>query len=376
MPGFEWIDYKEENAVKKIFKDGAVLMAHGFEKTRKNFHVREFENKAKSYFNSKNCLAVSSGTAAIKIALKSIGVKPGDEIITQSFNFIATIEAILDCGAKPIIANVDKSLNINVKEIEKLITKKTKAIIPVHMLGTSCNMSFVKKLGSKYNLKIIEDNCESVGAKYKNQFLGTIGNLGIFSFDHGKIITTGEGGMILTNNKLLAKFCREYHDHGHQNNKKFPRGKDTRKIYGFNYRMTEIQGAIGKIQLSKLKKIIQFNKKRYLALEKIISPFFEMRKIEDHTSIIYDTLIFFQKDNFKKKKIISILQKMGFGTKNLPDAMEWHCSYFWKHSLEKKQVQNSIKTYNILKNCIAVPILKKKTVFDYQLLGKAILNFF
>ena len=124
MPGFEWIDKSEEKAVKKVFQEGGVLMAHGFEKLRKNFYVRTFEAKAKKYFQSKNCLAVTSGTAAIKIALKSLNIKNGDEVITQSFNFIATIEAILDCGAKPIIANVDESLNLDVNSLKKLITKK------------------------------------------------------------------------------------------------------------------------------------------------------------------------------------------------------------------------------------------------------------
>ena len=102
--------------------------------------MRNFEKNSQVFFNSKYCLAVSSGTAAIKIALKSVGIKPGDEVITQSFNFIATVEAILDCGAIPVIANIDDTLNIDPEEIPKLITKKTKAIIPVHMLGVSCEM--------------------------------------------------------------------------------------------------------------------------------------------------------------------------------------------------------------------------------------------
>ena len=140
MPGFEWIDDKELKAVKKIFKEGGILIAHGFEKIRKKFYVRNFEKNSQVFFNSKYCLAVSSGTAALKIALKSVGIKPGDEVITQSFNFIATVEAILDCGAIPVIANIDDTLNIDPEEIPKLITKKTKAIIPVHMLGVSCEM--------------------------------------------------------------------------------------------------------------------------------------------------------------------------------------------------------------------------------------------
>ena len=119
MPGFELIDKKEYQAVKKIFDDGGILFAHGFDKLRKNYHVREFENNFKRYIGAKYCLAVSSGTAAIKIGLKSLGVKPGDEVITQTFNFIATLEAIIDIGAIPIIVNIDKSLNIDIKDLKK-----------------------------------------------------------------------------------------------------------------------------------------------------------------------------------------------------------------------------------------------------------------
>ena len=374
MPGYEWIDKKESKVVQQIFNEGATLMAHGFTKNRKKYYVRNFEKNIKNKFKTRYCTAVSSGTAAIKIALKACGIKPGDEVITQSFNFIATVEAILDCGAKPVIANIDKSLNMDPNEIPKLITNKTKAIIPVHMLGTSCDMKKIKEHAKKFKLPLIEDNCEAVGGKYKKKYLGTIGDVGIFSFDHGKILTTGEGGMLLTNNKKIAKFCREYHDHGHENNKKLPRGKDTRKIFGFNYRMTEIQGAIGSIQLKKLNMIINDNKFKYKALEKIIRPYFELRKINSGSEIIYDTLIVYEKDSEKRKKIIKILNSLGFGTKNLPDAMEWHCTFYWDHALDKKEITKSKKSYNILSKCIAIPILKKKNITSYRLLGKKLIR--
>ena len=149
MPGFELIDNAEFKAVNSIFKNGGVLFAHGFEKIRKNFHVREFEKKVSIYFKSKHALAVTSGTAAIKIALKALNVKPGDEVITQAFNFIATIEAILDLGAIPIMANVDESLNMNPEDLKKIITKKTKAIIPVHMLGVPAKLDQIIKIAQK-----------------------------------------------------------------------------------------------------------------------------------------------------------------------------------------------------------------------------------
>ena len=374
MPGFELIDKKEKDAVNKVFKEGGILFAHGFDKVRKKFHVREFETKCAKYFSAKYCLAVTSGTAAIKIGLKALGVKPGDEVITQAHNFIATVEAILDLNAVPKIVNIDKSLNMDPNELKKIITKKTKAVIPVHMLGVACEMTKIKNICRMKNVKILEDNCEAIGGKFKKQHLGTIGEIGAFSLDFGKMITTGEGGLILTNNKKYFKFCKEYHDHGHENNKKFPRGRDTKKIYGFNYRMTELQGAIGKVQLSKLNFILKQNKIRYKILEKMISKEFKLREIPKKSSPSYDTFIFFVESNTEKYKALKAIKKCGFGTKNIPDAIQWHCSSFWNHALNKKEIKNSLKTKKILNASIAIPINLKVSPKKYELLAKTILK--
>jgi len=370
MPGFELIGKEEQKAVSQIFDDGGILFAHGFDTMRKNFHVREFENLTANYFNCKYALAVSSGTAAIKVALKALGVKPGDEVITQSFNFIATVEAILDCGAVPVIANVDDTLNMSPDDCESLITSKTKVLLPVHMLGIPVDMNSIMELSKKYNLKVLEDNCESVGAKYKGKYLGCIGDAGVFSFDFGKVITCGEGGMVVTNSPAVDKHAREYHDHGHENNPDFPRGKDTKTNFGFNYRMTEMQATVGKVQLGKLDYIIQENKMRYKMLEQNISSVVKTRKIPDGSDPIYDTFIFFTESKDEKERCVRILTNEGFGTKNLPDAMEWHCTAFWDHALESKQIEYSQKTKDLLGKAVAVPIWLRKNVDAYVELGK------
>ena len=369
MPGFEIIDKEEKQAINKIFDEGGVLFAHGFESLRKNFHVRNFEKKFCEKFKCKHSLAVSSGTASIKIALKAMNVKAGDEVITQAFNFIATVEAILDIGAKPIIANVDETLNIDVKDVINLITPKTKVILPVHMLGVPADMNSIKKILKNKNIKILEDNCEAIGAKYEGKYLGTIGDAGALSFDFGKIITTGEGGMVLTNDKIIAKYSREYHDHGHENNPRLPRGKDTKTIYGFNYRMTELQGALGKVQLKKLNHIIKKNKLRYNALRRSMGNQFSLRKIPKGSEIIYDTLIFYENDKKLRDIIVRYLKKEGFGTKNLPDAIKWHCTAFWDHALPQAQIKRTQKTKKILNKAIAIPIWLKKSIKDYIKLG-------
>lgn len=373
MPGFELIDKKEITAVNSIFKNGGVLFAHGFEKIRKNFHVREFEKKVSIFFKCKHSLAVTSGTAAIKIALKALKVKPGDEVITQAFNFIATIEAIIDVGAKPVLVNVDDTLNMDIKDLKKKITKNTKVVLPVHMLGYPCDMRNIKKLCKKKNIKILEDNCESIGGKYEESFLGSIGDIGVLSLDFGKTITTGEGGMILTNNTKYFKYCKQYHDHGHKNVKNLSRGNDKVSIAGFNYRMTELQGAIGKVQLKKLNLLLTDNKKKFKIIEKNLNNF-KHRKMPKNGKSNFDNFIFYVRNNSQKKKVLNILKKNNLSTKNLPDAIKWHCAFYWKHIFKKKEINNVIETKTILNRAIAIPIFFKKNMSFYKKLSNEINN--
>ena len=374
MPGFELIGKDEAKAVAEIFNEGGILFAHGFDSLRKKYHVREFESKCSEYFKVDYSRAVASGTAGLKCALKAVGVKQGDEVITQSFNFIATIEAIVDCGAKPVICDIDENLHLSINNLMERITKKTKAIIIVHMLGMGGDIKRVVDLGKKLNLPIIEDNCEAIGAKFNDRYLGTIADIGVMSFDHGKMIACGEGGMVLTNRKEYADFVSQYSDHGHENNPNLPRGKDRRIMPGFNYRLTEIQAAIGKVQLSKLGFMLNENKKRYEILEKSISKFSKIRSELPFHQGSYDTFIFSIKDTFLKQKIISFLKESNFGTKNLPDAMEWHCSFYWQHAIDQDQIINSKNSFEILNNQIALPILLKKSIEDYQKIADGIVS--
>tara|TARA_B100001123_G_C15292128_1_gene1017826 strand:- start:764 stop:1900 length:1137 start_codon:yes stop_codon:yes gene_type:complete len=376
MPGNELVGKEELREINKIFKkSNGVLFAHGFEKRRKNiFRVRNFENDLKRYFKSKFVLCVTSGTAAIKIALKACGVKQGDEVITQAFNFIATIEAILDVGATPIITNIDETLNMCPIDLEKKITKKTKAVIPVHMLGFSSNISQIEKICKKKNVKIIEDNCESIGAEYKKKFLGNFGNVGVMSFDFGKNITTGEGGCILTNDKKIFKYCNEYHDHGHELNPKFSRGMDTVTNPGFNYRMTELQAAVGIAQLKKLNFILNENKKRYQVLFDILKKKFPIRyKIKKSKSSM-DTFMFKVENKKLRLKIVKFLRSSGAGIKNVPDAIRWHFASYWSHAISKGQIKSINSSKKLIEKYIAVPISLKLSEQFYKKLGNKIIS--
>lgn len=335
MPGWELIDKSEKNAINQLFKLKKKKFFPPIFKSGKK--VQLFEKRFAKYVGSKFAVCVTSGTAAIKIALLAANVKPGDEVITQSFTFIAVVEAIIDIGAKPIITEVDETLNMCPKDLENKISKKTKVIIPVHMLGVAAEVDKIKKIAKKNKIIVIDDNCEALGSKWSGKTLGNQFDMCTWSFDNGKSITTGEGGMITTNNKKFFNYCNQYKDHGHENNPKYPRGRDTHSIYGFNYRVSEIVGAIGLVQLQKLKKITKNNSIRYKIYEKVIKkyPEINLRKIPKKNIPLYDCLIF----NFKNRKLANLfLKKMNknkIQTKNIPDALEWHFVKYWDHIFKK-----------------------------------------
>ena len=369
MPGFEVIDEKEKKAISRIFDEGKVFFAHGFDKKRKHYHVREFENKLKTVFSPQmaDALCVSSGTAAIKVALKALGIGRGDNVITQSFNFIATVEAIVDTGASVIFTDIDDTLNMSPMSLESLITKKTKAIIPVHMLGVPADMISINNIGKKFKIPIIEDACEAIGAKVAKKYVGGLSEFGVFSFDFGKMITTGEGGALFSKKKNDGKIARMYHDHGHKNIPDLPRGLDRAGLIGFNYRMTEISGAFGKVQLGKFPGILKESKKRYLTLERYISHNqIKLRHVNLGNEPNYDTFVISIENKKLRNRVISLLNQTGFGTKNLPDAFNWHCAYFWKHINKKIRNKEVTNCYKRLLRCVAIPILVSRPIIDYK----------
>ncbi|TFG22506.1 MAG: DegT/DnrJ/EryC1/StrS family aminotransferase [Promethearchaeota archaeon] len=213
--------------------------------------VKNFEREFANYIGVKHAIGVNSGTAALHIAIAALEIGPGDEIIVPPFTFIATASSILQNNAIPIFADIDnKSYMLDPDSVKKKITDRTKAIIPVHLSGITADMDPLLDIAADNNLYIIEDACQAHGAKYKGKKVGSIGDLGAFSFYPSKNMTTGEGGMITTNNSKLAEQCRLIRHHGEPSWYVYNR-------LGWNYRMTEIQGAIGRIQLKKLDRYVK-----------------------------------------------------------------------------------------------------------------------
>ncbi|MBS3912901.1 MAG: DegT/DnrJ/EryC1/StrS family aminotransferase [Bacteroidetes bacterium] len=366
MPGFELIGNEEKNNLLDIFEtSNGVFFPHGFDKLRNGrFRVREFEKKFSEKMQIRHTQAVTSGTVAQVVAMHALGIQPGDEVITQAFTFVATVETILQIGAVPVIVDVDETFNMDPKELEKVITPKTKLIVPVHMLGNPASMKEIMAIAAKHGIPVLEDSCEALGASYQGKWAGTIGDIGIYSLDFGKTITTGEGGFVVTNNDSYYKFMREYTDHGHENNPALPRGKDTRTMYGMNYRMNEMQGAVGMAQLEKLDFILQKNRENKRILKsRINADKIVFRRITDENGELADTLIFSLENEALAKEFVRKLYEAGYGTKNVPDAIDWHFAGTWNHMFDNVPAyKDSWKhawsgTAELLNRSVALPIM-------------------
>ncbi len=219
--------------------------------------ISEFENEFSKYFGINYGISTSNGTTALHLALEALGIKAGDEVIVPTLTFIACANVVKYCGAKPVFVDSHPDYwCIDPAKIEEKITNKTKAIMPVHLYGHPCDMDPILEIAKKHGLYVVEDCAEAHGAEYKGKKVGSFGTISCFSFYGNKIITTGEGGMCLTNDEVLAEKMRILRDHGMSLQKRY-----WHEVIGFNYRMTNLQAAIGVAQLSKIDKFIEQKRK-------------------------------------------------------------------------------------------------------------------
>ncbi len=253
VPNIELSDKRAiETALKSnLLTDGPIL--------------RKFENEFCKFTGSKYAIGVSNATSALHLSLKSIGIKKGDEVIIPNITFVATANAVLYVNATPVLVDVnDHDINISIKSIEESITKKTKAIIPVHFAGKSCDMLAIQKLAKKYNLQVIEDCAHALGTKFNKTHVGNFGKTGCFSFYPTKNLTTFEGGMVITNSKKIASKIRSMRNHGINKSLKerfstgYPWDFDVSEL-GYNFRLDEIRSSLG---LNQLKRLHKMNKLR------------------------------------------------------------------------------------------------------------------
>ena len=338
MPGFEIFGAEEKAQVMEVLESG-VLFRYEFAAQRQGvWKVLEFERAFAAYTGAAHAQAVTSGTAALKVALAALGVGAGDEVITQGFTFVATWEAILDCGAIPVFTEVDLTLNMDPADLEKKITPRTRAIIPVHMMGAQARIEAIRAIADRHTIPVIEDTAQAAGGRLHGRHLGTFGAVGTFSFDAVKTMTTGEGGMCITNEKDLWRRMSEYQDHGHDHAPNpGGRGGEGRSFIGFNYRMMEIQGAIGLAQLAKLDGIVAAQKKNKAFFQEAASvlPGVRFREILDAAGDSATFLTFFLPDAERAAAVNRVLREAGAGAVRWSEN-GWHYYPNWEHLLAGK----------------------------------------
>ena len=332
MPGFELFSDAERKEVHDVL-DSGVLMRYGFDGMRNgHWKAKELERALEAQFNVNHAQLVSSGTAAVSVALAITGIGAGDEVIMPTFTFVASFEAIMMLGAIPVLVDIDDTLTLDPTAIRNAITPKTKAIMPVHMCGSMANLSEIKVICDEHNLILVEDACQAIGGTYNGKALGTIGDVGCFSFDFVKTMTCGEGGAIITNTKDYAINADQYSDHGHDHMGN-DRGAETHPSLGYNFRISELNAAVGLAQVRRLPEFINIQKKHYTILREALSDIPEVvfRTVPEGGVESYAFLNFFLPDLTIAQKVMAGFKANGIDVCFHYFDNNWHYIRKWEH---------------------------------------------
>jgi len=327
-PGAYWFGEEEMDAVMEVMKSG-YLFRYGSENDPKFLHkVSTLEKEFARYCGVDFALATSSGTSSLLVSAIALGLKPGDEIIVPAYTFVASYSSVIFAGLVPVLTEIDESLTIDPNDIEHRITHRTKAIMPVHMLGNQCNMDKIMAIAKKHKLLVLEDACQAGGASYKGRKIGTIGNIGAFSLNIFKTINSGDGGLVVTNDKELYEAAFGVHDQGHKP-MRFGVEVGARSVLGLNFRMNEITAAVAIAQLRKIDKIVGTLRQKRTKFKELISKAggFRFRTLNDPDgdcstvcTVIFDT----------KEKAAKISKALGSKT---VDQSGWHVYANMEHVL-------------------------------------------
>jgi dTDP-4-amino-4,6-dideoxygalactose transaminase len=337
-PGGMEIDDEEVQAVLEVLRAKRLFRYYGPNDGPSK--VRELEEAFAAFMGTDYALAVTSGTAALTCGLHALGIGPGDEVIVPAYTWIASASSVISAGAIPIIAEVDESLLLDPVDVEAKITPYTKAIMPVHMRGAPCKMDELLAVARKHNLAVIEDTAQADGASYKGKRLGSLGDVGCFSLQFNKIITAGEGGMVISNDREIWKRALMYHDVGGPRMFKVP---PEEILIGTNYRMPELLGAVALVQLRRLDGLLETMRERKRMLKAGMADVAKrkgitFRQIVDEAGDASLALIFFAEDAAAAGRIAQALraENIGAGTLYRPDVHDYHIYAHWTPIMEKR----------------------------------------
>tara|TARA_Y100001960_G_scaffold29741_1_gene25927 strand:- start:257 stop:1411 length:1155 start_codon:yes stop_codon:yes gene_type:complete len=360
FPAYEpWISKEDEKIIDKTLKQSMLTLGPQLEK---------FESDFCKYSKSKYAVAVSNCTAALHLSLKALGIKENDEVIIPDLTFVADANAVISCNAKPVVTDINKeNFFLSISNIKKNITKRTKAIIPVHIYGQVCNIEEIMDLAKDHNLKVVEDCAHAVGTFHKSKHVGTIGNTGCFSFYPTKNITTAEGGMVTTNSKEIAEKVRQLRSHGMTKSLKSRYSSEYPWVFdiiepGYNYRLDEIRSALGISQLKRIKKINELRKKASLYYHKnlqnisgIILP--DMVNDKSHSYHLY-TIRVTKPFKLSRNQLYKKLKDKGIRTTVYWMPIHEYAAY--RKFAKKSNVVNTAKIYDEILALPLFPNISKK----------------
>ena len=342
---------EEITAVTSVLKNGTLTSSAYLG----GKYVQSFEKTVASFVKSKYAIAVNSGTAALQAALYTLNIKKDDEVLIPSFTFVATANAIVSTGAKPVFVDISKeNYTIDPDDLQKKITKKTRAIIPVHLYGNIANVKQLSEISKKHNIPIIEDSAQSLGSTYQGKHTGTFFEMGCYSMYPAKVMTSGEGGFIVTNNKRFRDKLLMVRNHG------MSHGYDSR-IFGLNLRLPEINAAIATIQMKKLPNFLKARKKNAEFLSKLISdlkiilPY--QRENENINWYLYTIA------TAKRNKLLKKLNEKGIG------AAAYYSIPIHKTPFYKLKIKLPVTDW-AASNVISLPIHPKVTQKNIEFIAK------
>ncbi len=349
MPGFETFGKEEKDQLSEMMETG-ILMRYNFDNQRNNkWKAREWEESIQEKTQIRHAHLTSSGTTALITAIKALGLGAGDEIILPTFTFVASVEALLFCGVIPVFADIDETLTLSPESVRKSISPRTKAIMPVHMCGGMADLDSLIEIAKEYDVFLIEDACQSIGGTYKNRYLGTLGDVGCFSFDFVKTVTSGEGGAVLTPDSSVYEFCHQFTDHGHDHLGN-DRGAEQHSIIGLNFRISELQAAVGLAQWQKLDAILTQQRKIKSIIKNELREISEInfRKFPDESGDNGSFLSIFLSDENLTRQVVSDLKSEGIPCAYWFDN-NWHYIKKWTHF---KKLKNDTTFYSEFRNLL------------------------
>ena len=352
---------KPEINFKRIEKDFKKVLESGI--LTKGPRVKQFERIVAKYVGTKYAFATTSATTALHLSLAALGIGPKDEVLVADFTFPATANVVVQQGARPVLVDINlDNYNIDIKDLERKITKKTKAIIPVDTFGCPVDMISIMRIAKKYKLFVVEDAACALGAEYKGKKTGTLGDTGCFSFHPRKSITTGEGGMVVTNNSKLAKKMSILRDHGGvlSKKKRFFRFE----MAGFNYRMTEVQALLGIYQMKNIDKTINTKRKLAKTYSKMLSDIkgIKLPKEIPQGKHTYQSYVVLLDKKINRNKVIKIMKKKGIETTLGTYALHTQPFFIKNYGYKVGELKNSFEAYNRTLTLPFFPSITKKQI--------------